>query len=161
MNNSLNNVKSAFHHLTSENIPKGELWLGTNILKQAGFDDNLDGHLNLIKLLKQDMICLPTAHEPFMNKAMGYRYFPVTAIQDALKASDLFVMAIIDGPFQRLVEKRGLMKILTGWIGDRDNFLEAYENERIDVEDLLNRCLEYPVHGIVIADDLAGDRSTE
>ena len=32
-----------------------------------------------------------------MNKAMGYRYFPVTAIQRALEASDLFVMAVIDG----------------------------------------------------------------
>ena len=95
-----------------------------------------------------------------MDEALGYRYFPVSALQEVLETTDLFVMAVIDGPFQRLVEKRGLMKVLTGWISERETFLRAYENERADVETLLDRCLEHPVHGVVIADDLAGDQGT-
>ena len=114
----------------------------------------------LIDQLKQDMICISTAREPFMDEALGYRYFPVSALQEVLETTDLFVMAVIDGPFQRLVEKRGLMKVLTGWISERETFLRAYENERADVETLLDRCLEHPVHGVVIADDLAGDQGT-
>ncbi len=160
MSSPFDKVKIAFQHLQTDNFPKGELWLGADILKNAGLEDNLNGHIKLIGQLKQDLICLPTAHEPFLNKALGYRYFHVDAIQEALASTDLFVMAIIDGPFQKLVGKIGLMKVLTGWISEKKAFLEAYENERADVEDLLSRCLEYPVHGVVIADDLAGDRST-
>ena len=95
-----------------------------------------------------------------MNKALGYRYFPVSAIQEVLETTDLFVMAVIDGPFQRLAGKRGLMKVLTGLVCERENVLKAYENERANVENLLGRCLEHSVHGVVIADDLAGDQST-
>lgn len=160
MDSPFEKVKITFQHLKTKNFPKGELWLGTDLLKNAGLEDNIAGHRKLAGQLKQDLICLPAAREPFMNKALGYRYFPVDAIQEALATTDLFVVAIIDGPFQRLVEKRGLMKVLTGWASEKEAFLEAYENERTDVEDLLSRCLEYPVHGIVIADDLAGNRST-
>ena len=150
----------AFQHLQTEYLPKGELWLGADILKKAGLEDNLEGRLHLVKRLKHDMICLSTAREPYMNEALGYRYFPVSTIQEVLDTTDLFVMAVIDGPFQRLVEKKGLMKVLTGWVSERETFLKAYENEWTDVEDLLDRCLEHPVHGVVIADDLAGDRGT-
>lgn len=153
-------VKATFQHLQTEYLPKGELWIGADILKRAGFEDNLDGRLKLINQLKQDMICLSTAQEPYMNKALGYRYFPVSAIQEVLDTTDLFVMAVIDGPFQRIVEKGGLMKVLTGWVRERENVLKAYGNERANVENLLDRCLEHPVHGVVIADDLAGDKST-
>lgn len=159
-NTGFDRVKATFQHFQTEHLPKGELWLGSDIFKRAGFEDNLDGHLKLIKRLKQDMICLPTAQESYMNKTLGYRYFPVSAIQEVLETTDLFVMTVIDGPFQRLAEKRGLMKVLTGWARERETFLKAYENERTNVENLLGRCLEHPVHGVVIADDLAGDQAT-
>jgi hypothetical protein len=159
-NTGFNRVKSAFQHLQTEYLPKGELWLGADILKKAGLEDNLEGRLHLVKRLKHDMICLSTAREPYMNEALGYRYFPVSTIQEVLDTTDLFVMAVIDGPFQQLVGKMGLMKVLTGRVSERETFLKAYENERADVENLLDRCLEQPVHGVVIADDLAGDQGT-
>jgi len=159
-NTGVDRVKATFQNLQTEYLPKGELWIGADILERAGFEDNLDGRLKLINQLKQDMICLSTAREPNMNKALGYRYFPVSAIQEVLDTTDLFVMAVIDGPFQRVVEKGGLMKVLTGWVREKENILKAYENERANVENLLSRCLEHHVHGVVIADDLAGDQAT-
>lgn len=159
-NTGFNRVKAAFQHLQTEPLPKGELWLGADILRKAGLEDNLEGRLHLVKRLKHQMICLSTAREPFMNEAFGYQYFSVSAIQEVLDRTDLFVMAVIDGPFQRLVGKKGLMKVLTGWGSERETFLKAYENERVDVEHLLDRCLERAVHGVVIADDLAGDQAT-
>lgn len=156
---SFKKVKMAFHHVQTEVFPKGELWLSSDILKKAGFEDNLIGHLKLIDKLKHDLICLPTALEPFMNKSLGYWYFPVNAIQEALEVTDLFVMAVIDGPFQRLVEESGLIETLTGWAVNRGDFLQAYEKERTRVEELIRRSLDCRVHGIVIADDLAGEAS--
>ena len=148
-NTGLNRVKSAFQHLQTERIPKGELWLSADILRKAGLEDNLEGRLHLVKRLKHHMICLSMAREPYLNEALGYRYFPVSAIQEVLDTTDLFVTAVIDGPFQRLVGKKGLMKVLTGWVSERETVLKAYENERADVENLLDRCLEHPVHGVV------------
>ena len=159
-NTGFNRVKSAFQHLQTEHLPKGELWLGADILNKAGLEDNLEGRLRLVKRLKHDVICLSTAREAYLDRALGYRYFPVSAIQEVLDTTDLFVMAVIDGPFQRLVGKKGLMKVLTGWVSERETVLKAYENERADLENLLDRCLERAVHGVVIADDLAGDQAT-
>ena len=159
-NTGRNRIKAAFQHLQTEHLPKGELWLGADILRKAGLEDNLEGRLHLVKRLKHHMICLSTARGPCMDEALGYRYFPVSAIQEVLDTTDLFVMAVIDGPFQRLVGKKGLMKVLTGWVSERETFLKTYGNERADVEDLLDRCLEHRVHGVVIADDFAGDQGT-
>jgi uroporphyrinogen-III decarboxylase len=153
----LDKIKATLRHSQTEEIPKGELWLGTDILETAGFEDTLPGHIRLTEQLRHDTICLPIAHEPFMNKTLGYRYFPVGVVREALKATRLFVMAVIDGPFQRLVEKKGLVEILILWARRREDFLDAYERESARVEDLINRCLEHGIHGIVIADDMAGD----
>jgi len=161
MNSSgLDRVKATFQHVQTDRPPKGELWLGADILNRACLEDTVDGRIRLVRRLKQDIICISAAHEPFVSKTLGYRYFPVSAIQEVMdETTDLFVMIMIDGPFQRLTEKMGLMKVFSGWMRERENVLRAYENERARVESLLGRCLEHPVHGIVIADDLAGDRS--
>ena len=68
-------------------------------------------------------------------------------------------MALIDGPFQRLVEKRGLMSVLTGWSREREEFKKAYEQERVSVDALIRKCLELPIGAVVIADDVAGERA--
>jgi hypothetical protein len=160
MTGPVNKVKAAFQHTQTENVPKGELWLGTDLLKEAGFEDDLSGHIKLIEYLKQDMICLPIAHEPSMNKNLGYRYFSVSDADEALKTADLFVVTIIDGPFQRLVEKKGLVEVLSLWMKKRNDFSSLYEKERAIAEELLYRCLDASVHGVIIADDMAGDSST-
>ena len=132
--------------------------MGADILKKAGLEDNLKGRLKLVNRLKQDMICVSMAQTPCLNPATGYRYFPVSTLEEVSGETDLFVVAVIDGPFQRLSEKAGLMKVLTGWVRERENVLKAYEKERENMEKLLDDCLERPVHGVVIADDLAGDK---
>ena len=153
-------IKTAFHHHPTAPIPKGELWLGGEILQMAGYEDTLNGRISLVRHLEQDMLCIPTDRNAYRHKMLGYSYFTVSAIKEALAATDLFVMAVVDGPFQRLVEKEGLMAVFSGWIRDRENVLKAYENEQKHVLNLLEDCLEHAVHGIVIADDLAGDTAT-
>ncbi|MCG6878112.1 MAG: hypothetical protein LJE96_03030 [Deltaproteobacteria bacterium] len=153
-------VEAAFHHLKTATIPKGELWLGADIIQMAGYEDSLEGRIRLVKHLEQDMLCLPTDRNSYRHKMLGYRYFTVSAIQEALAATDLFVMAVIDGPFQRLVEKEGLMAVFAGWVQDRENVLKAYKNEQKHVLHLLEDCLAHAVHGVVIADDLAGNTDT-
>jgi uroporphyrinogen-III decarboxylase len=159
MDNSTDTVKKAFEHRFAERIPRGELWLGTDLLKKARLEDSLDGHLSLIKRLDHDILCLPLSTTRDVNKTLGYRYFTLKDLEKASQMDDVFVMAIIDGPFQRLVEKRGLMKVLSGWTRERDEVTAAYERERAGVDMLIKQCLEQSVDAVVIADDVAGERS--
>ena len=160
MSNSIDTIRKAFQHLSTGRLPRGELWLGTDLLKKASLEDNLSGHLTLIERLGQDILCLPMSNEISMNKALGYRYFSLQELEEASRMSDLFVMAVIDGPFQRLAEKKGLMKVLAGWRRERHEVAKEYEKERGEVAILIKRCLALSVDAVVIADDLAGEHST-
>lgn len=159
MNHSIDTVKRAFEHQFTGRIPRGELWLGTDLFKKANLEDTLEGHLMLVKRLGQDLLCLPLSQHTSMNKALGYRYFSLKELEEVSRMRDLFLIAVIDGPFQRLAEKKGWMKILTGWKRERHEVAKEYEKEGAEVDILITRCLELSVDCVIIADDLAGERS--
>jgi uroporphyrinogen-III decarboxylase len=159
MDNSVDTVTKAFEHRSPGRPPRGELWLGTELLKKAKLEDNLEGHRALIKRLGQDIMCLPLSRDKAINKDLSYRYFSLQELEKASRMEDLFIMSLIDGPFQRLVEKKGLMKLLTGWKRERLEFAKAYEQEREAVDDLIRRCLELSVDAVIIADDVAGEQA--
>ena len=159
MSQSIDVVRKAFERRPAGRLPKGELWLGTDLFKKADLEDNLEGHLALINRLRQDMLCLPVSDDLLMNNSLGYRTFALKEIKEASKMKAIFLAAVVDGPFQRLSEKRGLMKILTAWKQGRREVIEAYEKERVQADILINRCLELSVDAVIIADDLAGERS--
>ena len=52
------------------------------------------------------------------------------------------------------------MKILTEWKREKHEFAKEYEKERAEIDILIKRCLELSVDAVIIADDLAGERST-
>ncbi len=158
MDNSVHIVKKAFGNRCGTYLPRGELWLGTDVLKKADLEDNLRGHVTLVKRLKQDILSLPVSEDMSINKSNGYRYFSHQELKEASGINDLFLAALINGPFQRLVDKKGLMKILSEWRRGRHGISKEYEKERIAVDALIKKCLELPVDAIIIADDLAGER---
>jgi hypothetical protein len=160
MDNTTDIVKAAFEHRFTGHLPKGELWLGTDLLRMANLEDNLKGRLELIKRLGQDILCLPLSNEISKNKALGYRYFSLKELEEASRIRDLFLVALIDAPFQRLARKKGLMKILTEWKRERIEFTKECEKERAEIDILIKQCLELSIDAIIIADDLAGERST-
>jgi hypothetical protein len=160
MDRSVDIVKKAFEHRCVGRVPRGEIWLGTDLLKMANLEDNLKGHLLIIERLDQDILCLPLSNDMSMNKGLGYRYFSLKDLQEASRMRDLFLTALIDGPFQRLVGKKGLIKVLTEWKREWHEVAKEYEKEQAEVDILIKRCLELSVDAIIIADDLAGEHST-
>jgi uroporphyrinogen-III decarboxylase len=157
--NNINLIRGAFEHRIAARIPRGELWLGTKLLKKADLKDNLEGHIELVKRLGQDLICLPISNDLSFNKALGYRYFRVKDLEKASRTRDLFVMAVIDGPFQMLTEKKGLMNLLYEWKQEKDSIRKQYEQEAKKNYHILDHILEQAVDAVIIADDLAGERS--
>ncbi|MBM4305760.1 MAG: hypothetical protein FJ123_03390 [Deltaproteobacteria bacterium] len=160
MDHSVDIVKRAFGHRSLDRLPRGELWLGTDLFHKVNLEDNLKGHLTLINRLDQNILCLPISNNLPINKNLGYRYFNLQELEDVSMVRDLFLMVLIDGPFQRLVEKKGLTKILTEWKRGKDKIAKEYEKEHVEVDILIKQCLEMSVDAVVIADDLAGEGSS-
>jgi uroporphyrinogen-III decarboxylase len=153
-------MQPLFHCRTSNTIPRAELWLGTELLEKAGLKDSPEGHLTLRKDLGMDLLFLPLSEDASFNTSLGYRYFASDDVAEAAKTSDLPVGVIIDGPFERLVSKEGLMPILKDLLKSPRLTQKKYGEEAARVDHLIDRCLDMHVELVVIADDVAGEQAT-
>jgi len=107
-----------------------------------------------------DLLFLPLSETGTYNSSQGYRCFSLEDVQEALKQDKLFAAVIVDGPFQRIVEQKGLIAVLSALKQNRENFLSEYWKEAEIVRYLIRQCLELGVRLFVIADDSAYERST-
>ncbi len=153
-------IKKMFSSRPRVRMPKGEVWMGTDFLAQAGFSDTLDNHSRLAHELGMDMICLPTADTMVCKPALGYRYFRPLDIRTAVRSGHLPVVAVVDGPLQEMVNQAGLMETLTHWIRDRKKFMEVYTLEQEKILAVVAQCLDMGAHALVITDDMASERGT-
>lgn len=136
-------------------MPKGELWLGTEVLARAGFEDSIDGHLLLADQLDHDVVCFSVAMDAKRKQGLGYRYFSHTELQRATKTADQMVAAVLDGPFQELVTTRGLAAVAIDWFRQREMLRNTYASMQARTLKLIQKCLDQGVRLVVIADDLA------
>jgi hypothetical protein len=63
MDHSVEIVKMAFEHRLVGHLPRGEVWIGTDLLGKFNPEDNLEGHLTFMKRLGQDVLCLPLSND--------------------------------------------------------------------------------------------------
>ena len=154
---SIHTLDAVFSDQPVYPVPRGELWLGTELLGRAGFTDTLDNHLRMVEKLGQDMVCLPVDDDTTDKPALGYRYFQYPELKTAVSKSDCFVAAVVDGPFQQLASHLGLMGFFTAWARNRQEVFTAYAAEQAKVIDLIGRCIDQGIHAVVIADDFAAD----
>lgn len=152
-------MKSLLTNRGPHAVPRGELWIGSAFLAQAGLEDTLDNHFQIAAQLGHEMVCLPVSERPEQNVNMGYRYFAPGELSCDLRDRTRLLVAIIDGPFQRMVNQHGLMQVLMNWTEDKDSTLAAYAVEEQIALDLIARCLEKGFDAIILADDLAGEKA--
>jgi len=157
---SIDLVKNAFEHRATDRLPKGELWLCTEVFKVAGLQDNLNGHLKIRENLGMDLLILPVSTQRDFNTDQGYRYFGLEDVKKASRNHDFFFGVLIDGPFQRLAAQKGLMQLLKSWVRDGQEIFNAYRNAAEDVDVLIKQCLEMEVGAVILADDIAGETNT-
>ncbi len=160
MNDSKNAIRKAFEHRSSARIPRGEVWVGTAVLQQAGLEDDVAGHAAFCRRMGMDVIVLPLAEEARQDESLGYRYFTPKEVEPLSEIKDLFTAVALDGPFQRLTRRRGLMKIFTLQARARDHFESAYAQEASGVEKLVRETAEFALDAFIIADDIASEKNT-
>lgn len=139
-------------------LPRGELWLGTEALARAGLRDNVENHLRLADQLAHDVVCFSVAMATELKPALGYRYFTCAELGSAVKSGNQMVAAVVDGPFQELVNTMGLTRVATDWFRQREALLSAYAVKQTHALELIQRCLDQGARLVVIADDLAAQQ---
>ena len=105
-------VRTALEFGKPERLPRGEVWINSKVLERAQFRDDVEGHLQLRQRLGMDILSLPLSSGEEYNLAQGYRYFNLDDVREAVRLSDLLVMVVLDGPFQKLTSAKGLMTVL-------------------------------------------------
>jgi len=150
-------VKAAFEHCVPSRLPRGELWIGTTVFEERQMEDDVDAHLGLCHKMGMDLISLPVGDS--QDSPSGYRLFSVADIEKAAR-SGLFVVAVLSGPLQRLVDKNGLRSTLADIGRDTDGIREALRDEAQELYCLIDICTERGADAVVIADDLAYNRAT-
>lgn len=150
-------VTAALEHRVTSRLPRGELWIGTRVFEELGLPDDLDAHLRLCQEVGMDFLSLPVGSSE-MSPSEN-RLFGPADIEKATQ-SDLFVVAVIDGPWQRLVNKRGLRSTLAAVGRSTSAVKRMLEQEAKDMSTLISMCTEQGASAVVVADDLAYNRST-
>jgi len=160
MYNPANIVKMTFQHKRTSRIPKGELWLGTELFKILNINDDIKGHFEIVRLLGQDIISFPLSNERSMHPILKYRYFNLKEISEASKINeDLFLIVVLDGPFQRISERLGFLKVLSYINRERSKMIREFDKEFSKIDILIERCLEFSINAFVLCDDLAGENN--
>ena len=153
----LEHVTAAVEHRAPSRLPRGELWIGTVVFEERQVEDDVDAHLRLCREMGMDLISLPVGGP--QGSPWEYRLFSPADIEKAAR-SDLFVVAVLSGPFQRVVDKRGLPSALADVGRDTDEIREALRDEAQEVGCLIDMCTERGADAVVIAEDLAYNRAT-
>lgn len=156
---SVDRLKSLVSNKDHNSISRGEVWLGSAFIKSAGLDDTIDNHFRVAKQLGLDMVCLSVSENPHHNENLGYRYFQPKDIRSDFRDRTRLLAVVVDGPFQRMVNTRGLMEVLLSWVNDRESAIFTYAAEQKIALDLVEQMLEREVDTIILADDFAGDQA--
>ncbi len=148
----LENVKNAFEHRTSARLPRGEFWVGTNIFAELQLKDDVMGHVSFCRDMGMDFVSIPIG-QPEKHES-SYRTFNPQDIQYAA-GKVLFVVAVVSGPFQRIVDEEGLQLVLAGMAGEAVGIRKSIAREAEVVNFLLEACTGYGANAVMIAEDVA------
>ena len=116
-------------------IPRGEMWLGHGIFQELGWEDDLKARLRLCHDFAMDILFLPVDYGLPSDHPFNYRRFSLNEISQLItEKHDLAVSIIVDGPFQRLVQKMGLQWLLRKW--RTEEAIAALHEESIQISQL-------------------------
>ncbi len=152
----LESLRARIRSRAGREIAKGEVWLGSDLFAGAA-QDTVDNHLRLADQLNHALVCFSVLTPGTVKPDLGYRYFNLSDLEQAAKSWDGPVLAVVDGPFQEMVNTLGLMDVLTLWMGDWEAVASHYRTFAETVRNLVDRISDLPVAGVVFADDLSAD----
>jgi hypothetical protein len=156
--NAVERMRAALGHQDQHHLPRGELWLGSDIFRRTGFDgeDSLRAHIELCRELGMDFLPLPV--EMPRQRKVNYRRFEQGEVEVAVATSGLFTCVVVDGPFQQSAERPGDLSVLSDRCEDSSS--TRLREMASTIEETIAASVKRGVSAVVIADDIAYQRST-
>ncbi len=99
-----------------------------------------------------DFVSLPVGGVQLLD--CHYLRFSPSDLERAAQ-SGLFVISVLDGPFQRLVNEKGLLNVAAECARNPDEAATALHREAKDVASLIDACIDNGANAVTIADDIA------
>jgi uroporphyrinogen decarboxylase len=119
-------------------------------------EDSLRTHVKLCREMGMDFLSLPMEMPSRIES--NYRRFNLEEIREAVATSGLFTCVVIDGPFQQLTQRWGYLSSLAALSGDSGP--ARLEDNVSMIEEAIAASVDREVNAVVIADDIAYQRST-
>ncbi|NNG00214.1 MAG: hypothetical protein HKM93_12590 [Desulfobacteraceae bacterium] len=164
--NGIQRVKQAIGHDRQMSVARGEFVLdrqfAKNFLtwKSNGCEPDMRNDTDLLiaccRALKLDLVCLQS------NKIFGEAPECRVLLEDIPRFSDegLFVFWIVDGVFQTVVQRLGLMAVFREIAESPDALFKELERMSDQVMSSMIQGVCAGAHGIIIADDIAYNQGT-
>jgi len=150
-------MRAALAHQGQDRVPRGELWLGSDVFRSAfRGEDSLRTHTEFCRELGMDFLSLPI-EMPCQRKA-NYRRFKQDEVEVAVATSGLFTCVVVDGPFQQSAERPGDLSALSA--RREDSSPMRLREMASTIEETIAASVKRGVSAVVIADDIAYQRST-
>jgi hypothetical protein len=150
-------MRAALAHQGQDRAPRGELWLGSDVFRSTfRGEDSLRTHVALCRELEMDFLSLPI-QMPRQREA-SYRRFNLDEVGEAMATSGLFTCVVVDGPFQRSAERPGDLSVLYARCDEPGS--ARLQEMASAVEETIAASVKRGVSAVVIADDIAYQRST-
>jgi len=159
MQNSRERVKAAISHQHPDRIPKGELCIGDDLVKQSlncsqvGFEERAA----FIKDLGLDLVCLAPDY-PVSSSVPETLKATLPDLEKWALETPLFIFALLDGAFGWGMRTLGYMDFLTLTRRSPKSFQTLIEQVENLNRELIKRLVDQGVDGVIIADDIAYQR---
>ena len=140
-------------------IPRAELWICSEVFHELGIEDTLHGHLQFRNNTGMDMLFLPISETEERSHTCNYRYFTPEDVPVAHDYGALPIGVILDGPLQCYLGKRDFMTGLLEANRKAAPVIDELRREMSRLQDVIRRCVRSGAKYVVIADDIAWDRS--
>lgn len=158
-------VRNAIRHQPGAGIPTGELtmdrrfmeallaWKGRRNIKKMG---DMQMLIECSRLLRHDLVCLQSDPGDTDGPDSSTRLRDISRVA----GEGLFVFWVVDGAFQRTLHRYGFMAFMKDIAQSPDDVARKMERSSQEVTELIEQGLNHGAHGILIADDIAYQRST-
>lgn len=150
-------IAEIFRHQAGGETPWGEFWISSTVFRELNLRDDLESHLELCRQYGMDFLSLPikSSGSPECN----YRLFDSREIARAKREAS-FILAVLDGPFQNLAGKQGVLSVLTNLSRNVNGALCELKGVMVKISQMTGECLASGADALLIADDLAASRSS-
>jgi len=144
-------VYRAIRHREADRVPKGEWSLGPGLISALlgrpgppGWEDEAAAR----EMLGMDLVAVPVDPD---GPSLCRRW---------RRETDLFVFALVDGPFETMANSMGFLEFLAALAKQEEQIAARAAGAAERGLQKARACLQAGAHGVIVADDVAYNRGT-